>query len=37
MFTFSRLNELDKATEEINQELFRKCPELRMKYIVSDC
>lgn len=36
MFTFSRLNELDKATEEINQELFRKCPELRMKYIVSD-
>lgn len=36
MFVFSRLNELDKATEEINQELFRKCPELRMKYIVSD-
>lgn len=36
MFTFSRLNELDKATEEINQQLIRKCPELRMKYIVSD-
>ena len=36
MFVFSRLLELDKATEEINQELFRKCPELRMKYIVSD-
>jgi len=36
MFVFSRLNELDKATDEINQELFRKCPELRMKYIVSD-
>lgn len=36
MFTFKRLAELDIATEEINQELFRKCPELRMKYIVSD-
>ena len=36
MFVFSRLNELDKATEEINQQLLRKCPELRMKYIVSD-
>ena len=36
MFVFSRLLELDKATEVINQELLRKCPELRMKYIVSD-
>lgn len=36
MFVFNRLNELDKAIEEINQQLIRKCPELRMKYIVSD-
>lgn len=37
MFVFSRLNELDIAVNEINQQLFRKCPELRVKYIVSDC
>ena len=37
MFVFSRLLELDKATEEINQELFRKCPELSGKKVIGLC
>lgn len=37
MFTFSRLKELDIVVNELNQALFRVCPELGVAYVISDC
>lgn len=37
MFVFNRVKELNIVVEELNQALFRVCPELQIDCVISDC
>lgn len=37
MFIFNRVKELNIVVSELNQALFRICPELQIDFVISDC